>query len=103
MAEDFVSGCQQIMPRQRLNMARLSGLTLDTYVGGRPGLVYRYLERGETLKLHCHENEITFPRVATAAVLFAISTARFIVLDDDGRLVLVRRLIEEGLVVIDPG
>jgi hypothetical protein len=80
-------------------------VTIETEVGGRPGLIYRWCVEAESAKLHCHSSEISFPRRIMNAVTYALETPRFRVrdlpgeLDDPGKVVLIRRLMREGLVI----
>ena len=66
-------------------------------------LAYLIDEDEESLILRFHRNEIAVLLHARPAVLHALTTERFRVrdlpgnLDDAGKLVLVRRLIREGL------
>lgn len=105
IAEEFISTRRPMAPEQRRQLARLGALTLDSEVGARPGLIYRCEEAGDAIKLHCHATEITLPRRVAAALEYALKTPRFLLrdlpggLDDDGKLVLMRRLIREGLVM----
>lgn len=105
IAEEFISTRRPMVPEQRRQIAQLGALTLDTQVGTRPGLICRSEEADDTIKLHCHSIEITFPRRVATALEYALRTPRFLVrnlpgdLDDDDKLVLMRRLIREGLVM----
>jgi hypothetical protein len=82
----------------------LDHLDLQSLIGGRSGLIYRCREIDGSFKLYCHLAELTFPAYAAAVVPHAMKTPRFRIrdlrgdLDDKGRLFLVRRLIQEGLV-----
>ena len=59
-----------------------------------------------TASIYAFGRKITFPAHATEAVQFALKQPRFHVrelpgdLDEEGQLVLVRRLIREGLAVV---
>ena len=78
------------MPRLRLNLLAM------TFRPGAPS------DAGVTL--HCHSTEITFPRHAAASLDHVLRGSSFVVrdmpsdLDEAGKLVLIRRLIREGLV-----
>lgn len=105
ISENFIGSRRAMLPGQRRQLAGLNSLNLDTRVGGRTGLIYRYRHEDETVHLHCHATELSFPRGIEAALRHALETRSFRVrdlpgnLDDAGKLVLVRRLIREGLVV----
>ncbi|MEM7192025.1 MAG: cupin domain-containing protein [Pseudomonadota bacterium] len=90
--------------RDQMQALKQAGkLNLDSVVGCRPLLSYRIEEDDETVRLRFHRNEITLPVIAAPALRHALTTKRFSVadlpgdLDDAGKLVLVRRLIREGL------
>jgi hypothetical protein len=110
IAEEFIATRRPMAHEQRRQIAQLDALTLDTQVGTRPGLIFRCVEADDAIKLHCHATEITFPRQLATALEYALRTPRFSVrdlpggLDDDDKLVLMRRLIREGLVMtLSPG
>ncbi len=106
VAEKFVGTRRALVPRQRDQAIGLNAVTVESLVGGRPGLIYRWCGGEDNVKLHCHSNEIGFPRRIVGAVTYALETPRFQVrdipgeLDDSSKLVLIRRLIREGLVVL---
>jgi ribosomal protein L16 Arg81 hydroxylase len=103
IAEDFISSRRPLVPRQRHQILALDSLTLSSWVGVRPGLIYRFYELEDTIRLHCHATELTFPRRAAAALVYALGSPRFRVrdlpgdLDKAGKLLLVDRLIREGI------
>lgn len=105
IADEFVSSRGALVPEQRRQAAAIDAVTLDTLVGGRFGLIYRCYQTDDIIKLRCHSTEITFPSRAAMAVVHALETRRFPVrdlpgnLDDDSKLVLICRLIREGLVM----
>lgn len=104
LAEAFIASRRAMLPQQRRQIAGLDALTLNSHVGGRPGLIYRCSENGGHMILHCHSTEISLPRNVSPAVIYALQTPRFQVrdlpgnLDDESKLVLLQRLIREGLV-----
>lgn len=104
LADKFVSGRLPQVPEQRQQLAELNSLSLDSVVGRRPGLIYRSRRMPDYLIIHCHSTEMTFPEHVASSVLYALERPQFSVaevpgLDDAGKLVLVRRLIREGLVM----
>lgn len=105
IAEEFIGTRRPMVPEQRRQIAQLGALTLDTEAGARPGLIYSCEESDDAIKLHCHATEISFPRRVATALEYALRTPRFLVrdlpggLDEDEKLVLMRRLIREGLVM----
>jgi hypothetical protein len=77
-------------------------LGLDTAVARGPGVIHRVVVRDERVTLEFDGRALSFPAFCAADVRFAGTGARFRPrdlpgdLDDDGRLVLVRRLLREG-------
>jgi ribosomal protein L16 Arg81 hydroxylase len=103
--EKFVLGRRPLLPGQRLQIFNLPRLTLDSWVGRRPGLIYELRRGDHELNLLCASTSIKFPNHVADAVAFALETERFRVrdlpcqLDEQGRLTLARRLIREGLIM----
>jgi cupin superfamily protein len=104
MREDFVTsrrpdlqGCLQETLRPEP--------TIDSKVAPRPALLYLLRETKEGLVLLFGATEITLPAFARDALKFALAGPPFLVrdlpgqLDDAGKVVLVRRLLREGLLV----
>lgn len=104
LAEEFIASRRAMVPQQRCQIAGLDDLTLDKYVGARPGLIYRCSEADGRMVLHCHSSEISLPQNVSPAVVHALETPRFRArdlpgnLDDESKVVLLQRLIREGLV-----
>jgi ribosomal protein L16 Arg81 hydroxylase len=105
MADRFVLDRAALIPDQSRTMRAAATLALDSRVGGRPGLIYRISERRSKVTLICNARQITLPRFAASSLRFALSTAAFMPeelpgpLTDSAKLVLIRRLMREGLVV----
>lgn len=104
-ARDLVDTRHPRLPGQFAQLAAAKGLTPDHAVGSRPGLVARVEKDGERVRLVAYGTELVFPAHAAEALRFAVATERFTAralpgsLDDDGRLVLLRRLVREGVLV----
>ena len=87
-------------------LAALDQLATDSIVGIRPHLIARIETSTNSVSVRCFGRRITFPRAIAPAVQFALSSDRFAVqdlpgeLDAAGKLTLVRRLILEGLLVV---
>ena len=106
LAEDFVTsrrpalyGCLQELE---------STLSLESKVAPRPDLIYLLREEDEKLVVLFGATEISLPGFVRDAVIFALERGPFVVrdlpqLDDEGKLVLVRRLLREGLLVRQNG
>ena len=100
LAEDFVTsrrpafdGCLQ---------EHEATLSLETKVAARPDLIYLLRQVDEELIVLFGASEISFPGFARDALVFALEHGQFAVrdlpcLDDEEKLVLVRRLLREGL------
>jgi ribosomal protein L16 Arg81 hydroxylase len=104
-ADDLATTRHPLLRGQLQQILDLGQLTEDSMVGARPALVYRMVDKGEHVVVSCYGSDITMPAHAAAPLRFALETARFRVrdlpgdLDDPGKLVLIRRLIREGLVM----
>ncbi len=104
--DEFIRACPPLLQGQMGQMAALDCLAIDSVVGARQGVISRLQTSEESEPLECYGRTITFPPPAREAVRFALSHSRFAVrdlpgkLDDAGKLILVRRLIREGLVMV---
>lgn len=83
-------------------------VSLDSRVAPRPDLVYRLREADEQLEVIFGASEISFPGFVKGALEFALGDGAFAIrdlphLDDEEKLVLVRRLLREGLLVRQDG
>ena len=103
--DEFISTRRPGMRGQMEQLRALQDLTLETVLARRPYLAYSLHEDQAGIQLRCHGNQITFPRRVSAAVRHALTTPRFRVddlpgeLDSTGKLVLVRRLVREGVLM----
>jgi ribosomal protein L16 Arg81 hydroxylase len=83
-------------------------LKLDDVIGPRRGIVYRIHTSGDSVRLNFGARSITFPDFFGEAVDFALKTRSFAIRDipgeieDQERIVFVERLVEEGLIVLQP-
>jgi ribosomal protein L16 Arg81 hydroxylase len=104
-AEQLVSICNPLLKGQMAQIQKVEALTLDTEVSVRPGVIYRLQEDNSLVRIRCHGKEISLPIDTKETVQFALNS-QFVIrdlpggLDDAGKLVLVRRLIREGLLVV---
>lgn len=106
LAEDFVTsrrpalyGCLQELE---------STLSLESTIAPRPDLIYLLCEEDEKLVVLFGATQISFPGFVREALVSALERGPFVVrdlpqLDDEGKLVLVRRLLREGLLVRQNG
>ncbi|QBY01815.1 hypothetical protein E2K80_14680 [Rhodophyticola sp. CCM32] len=110
--QDFISNRVPRVQGQMAQLAKLSGLTADSLVGARPHLVYDIAVldgsdgKDPMVSILCHGSEITLPAHAEEALRYALTTPSFKPgdmagnLDEDGNLVLVKRLVREGLMMV---
>ncbi len=104
--DDLVSTRQPVLHGQMAQLSRLESLTVKSVAGVRPGLIYRLTESADTIRIDCYGKEISLPVHAGPAIRFALETERFKVselpgdLDDEGKLVLARRMVREGLIAL---
>lgn len=106
--EDFLTGRVPRVEGQMAQIAALPSLTMDSRVGGRAHLIYALndIAEDDQVRLVCQGAEIVLPAFAKEAMAFCLSTPDFRLgdmggdLDDDGKLVLVRRMVREGLMQV---
>jgi mannose-6-phosphate isomerase-like protein (cupin superfamily) len=104
-AEDFLTSRRPTYYGCLQELAAAPPLSVESKVGPRPNLVLRLHEEPERLALLFGATEISFPLHVRDAVIFALAGAAFVVrdlpgpLDATGKVVLVRRLLREGLLV----
>jgi len=105
LAQDFVTSRRPALYGclQELNAAPPP--SVESTLAPRPDLIYLVREEDERLVLLFGATEISLPTFTRDAVMFALEGAPFMVrdlpgeLDDAGKVVLVRRLLQEGLLV----
>jgi hypothetical protein len=106
IAEEFVSTRAPMLPRQSHNLLVVDALRANDWVGARPGLIYREIQTEQSIILQCQGAEISFPLCVAQDLTFALDTPSFQInsmpgpLDLQSKLVLMRRLVREGLVTI---
>ena len=102
--DELVSTRQSLLRGQLDQIRRLHTVTSDARAGVRANLLYRTHLIKEQVIVSCYAGEIRFPAHASEALEYALSHGDFVIkelpgdLDDDGKLVLVKRLVREGLV-----
>src|SRR5215469_7885713 len=105
-AGEFFSRCRPLLRGQMAQMAALGGLTAESVASVRDGTIFRIesAENADSLTVECYGRRVTFPVAAREPVEFALENSRFVIrelpgdLDDAGKIVIVKRLIQEGLV-----
>lgn len=105
-AEDLVSTRHPLLYGQMQQLAKLRALSVDDHASARPNLLY-YLEKdSERVTVAAYGGRITLPAHAAEALEHALTHEGYRIgdlpgeLDDPGKLVLVKKLVREGLVEI---
>ena len=106
--DDLVSSRHALVPGQLEQVRRAESLSADSMLGARPSVLHRVREGSDDVALECYGSTLRFPAHVAPALRFALASASFRVrdlpgtLDDAGKIVLVRRLVREGILrVID--
>jgi hypothetical protein len=105
LVDRFVSEHPAQLLGQAATLREAASLTLESMVGVRPGLIYRLSERRGKVSLLCNRRRIALPGYASPALNFALTSVSFQIRDlpgsltDAGKIVLVRRLMQEGAIV----
>lgn len=107
VARRVVSTAQPVTRGLLSQLERLEGLGAETRLHRRPGSVCMLFPRDTTLKVLLTDRELEMPAVARPAMeriadrdSFAVSDLHD-VLDEESALVLVRRLVREGLLEVE--
>ncbi len=105
-ADELVSTRRAHLGGQLEQIMRMSDITPDDRAGARPNLVYRWSKKDEQIVVSCYGAEMRLPEHAAEPLLHALESPDFRVgdlpgdLDDAGKVVLVKRLVREGMVSI---
>lgn len=105
-ADELVSTRRALLDGQLEQILALSDITPDHRAGARPNLVYRYAVRDGQIVVSCYGAEMRLPEHASEPLLYALETPDFKIadlpgdLDDAGKVVLIKRLVREGMVAI---
>lgn len=105
-ADELVSTRRALLDGQLEQIMSLGEVTIDHRAGARPNLVYRYVLRDEQIVVSCYGSEMRMPAHAAEALLYALETPDFRIaelpgdLDDAGKVVLIKRLVREGMVSV---
>lgn len=110
---EFIRNRVPRVPGQMRQLARLAELTIDSEVGAQPQLIFQVDDRTDAdgnpmVQVGCQGAEIRLPAHTKPALDVCLTNQRFKVrdlpgdLDDAGKLVLVKRLVREGLMVSHP-
>lgn len=104
LANEFVVSRRPHLPGQLSQALHSRYLSSYDEVGARPASIYRMQADGDQICIQSHGREIRVPIEAHGALTFALQNARYCVrelpgdLDDEDKVILVKRLIDEGLV-----
>ncbi|MBO6675788.1 MAG: hypothetical protein JJ908_12000 [Rhizobiales bacterium] len=107
---EFIGNRVPRVPGQMRQLARLAELSADSEVGAQPQLIFQLQDRTDpegnpVVQVSCQGAEMFLPAHTKSALETCLTNQRFKIrdlpsdLDDDGKLVLVKRLIREGLMV----
>jgi len=105
LADRFVSDQPAQISGQEATLRAAATLTQESLVGVRPELIYRLSEQRGKVTLRCNSRRMVLPGYAAPALAFALTSESFRVgdlpgsLTDSGKIVLVRRLMQEGAIV----
>jgi hypothetical protein len=105
IVERFVASRNSPSPDINSQIFDLNSLSLESWVGGKPGLIYQLNRMGKTTCINFCSVEIKIPSVAHEAIIFALETPRYQIarvpgsLANPEKMTLIRRLIREGLVI----
>ncbi len=105
-AEDLVSTRHPLLYGQMQQIHALAKLTADDRAGARPNLLYHLSKTDTHVTVAAYGGRITLPLHAAEPLEHALTQDEYRIgdlpgdLDDPGKLVLVRRLVREGLVEI---
>jgi len=105
-ADELVSTRRALLDGQLEQLLSLEDVTPEHTAGARPNLVYRYAQREGQVVVSCYGAEMRLPEHAAEPLLYALATPEFKIkdlpgdLDDAGKVVLVKRLVREGMVAI---
>ena len=105
-ADRWISARPPLLNGQMGQLALLDRLRMESVVGARSSAAFRILKNGSSTSVYAFARKIGFPAQAEDALRFALNQSRFSIrdlpgnLDDSGKLVLIRRLVREGLMVV---
>lgn len=100
---DLVSTRDARLPGQFAQIAGLPKVTAGTVFSPRPDLLWSLSVEGETVALAIYGHRVTFPSYVAAPLEWALTHVGFTArdlpgdLDEAGRLVLLKRLVREGV------
>jgi hypothetical protein len=105
LRDDFLRERRPVLRGQLLQIEALADVKLDSFISPRPNLAFILRDEPSAVVIVCHGKEIRIPQFGAAAVRFVLTVTKCQVadlpdpLDDASKVMLVRRLIREGLVM----
>jgi ribosomal protein L16 Arg81 hydroxylase len=105
--DDIATTRAPLLQGQLQQVMRLAEITADSVAGARPNLLYRLASDEQGITICCAGRDLRLPPHAADAAMAALGSPRFVVkdlpgdLDDAGKVVLVRRLVREGIVRVE--
>jgi ribosomal protein L16 Arg81 hydroxylase len=105
--DDIATTRAPLLQGQLQQVMRLAEITADSVAGARPNLLYRLASDEQGITISCAGRDLRLPPHAADAAMAALGSPRFVVkdlpgdLDDAGKVVLVRRLVREGIVRVE--
>jgi hypothetical protein len=105
-ADKWISASPPLLNGQMDQLASLDQLRIESFVGARSSTAFRVERDTDSTSLYAFGRKIIFPVHVDDALRFALRQPRVAIgdlpgnLDDNGKLVLVRRLVREGLMVV---
>lgn len=103
-ADDLVSSRHSLLAGQLEQILSLPKLSIDSEVGARANLIFHLRRDEEEVHVSCYGSRLRMPIHAADSLEYALENERFKVrdlpgdLDDEGKVVLIERLIRDGLV-----
>ncbi len=103
--QDLVSTRDARLPGQFAQLSALDATTADTVFSPRPDLVWSLSVEGDTVGLSIYGHRVSFPAYVSDALEWALTHAGYTArelpgdLDEAGRMVLLRRLVREGVLM----
>ena len=104
--DELISSRNPMVPGQFWQLERLAKLETNDTIRRRTNVLYRLEDTSDAVILHVYGDAIRFPVHAREALMAALTCDEFTVgslpgtLDDNGKLVLVRRLVSEGFLEV---
>lgn len=105
-AEDLVSTRHALLYGQMQQIHRLPELSIDDRAGARPSILFHLTKDDERVKVSAYGGTISLPAHAAESLEYALNHDEYRIgdipgeLDDPGKLVLIRKLVREGLVEV---